>query len=355
MNLINVNEALFKLICTDYSTKDANILIDVLNNNQYVVDFEYIDILYSKYLVLFNYDDQINLISKIHKEGKLDISIIHLYDISCFGEFKEIGELMKKLLLHCSEVEFIRIMHYINCSLVKSHLIKDIMEHILLNDFQTAEFIVELQNIFIVLLNQSDNENIKNITQEIFLKYYNNLTMYICTDKIRNIIDRTELISRFHFENDNDLLILINHLDAKVYSDFLTDKRNVKILNEFIISKSYNNMSLIKSLRDLFNRIILPKESQSIILILELFSDHFLNCNLLQFKDHSNILMFQFICTILMLNTDLHNPNIHKKMSLSNFIKNWYNNIDRKKQIHVDILRLIYHEIKNSKFEIRNS
>ena len=142
-------------------------------------------------------------------------------------------------------------------------------------------------------------------------------------------------------------LTILTHLDKHVYSDFLTEKRNNSLLREFIMLDTYENISLVKSMRILLGKLVLPKESQLVILVLEIFSEHFLHCNNLKY---SSELIFQFICNILMLNTDLHNDNVRTKITLKKFIHNWYKNIDHAHEIDKNILIGIYKEISKNKF-----
>jgi len=152
-----------------------------------------------------------------------------------------------------------------------------------------------------------------------------------------------------YFTNDN-IIMTLKYIQKDVYSEFLCRKRHSELLKLFICSIDYKNVPLVKAMRKLFSSLILPKESQSITFILETFGEHFNNCNMLSDIGYNNTIIFQLICSILMLNTDLHNINVSRKISMNKFINNWYKNIDTLKFIEKDILKGIYEEILNKEF-----
>jgi Sec7-like guanine-nucleotide exchange factor len=51
-----------------------------------------------------------------------------------------------------------------------------------------------------------------------------------------------------------------------------------------------------------------------------------------------------------MLNTDLHNTNVVRKISLKKFKLNWYKNIDTNKKVPISIMNDIYQDILANQF-----
>ncbi|EPS59939.1 hypothetical protein M569_14862, partial [Genlisea aurea] len=112
-------------------------------------------------------------------------------------------------------------------------------------------------------------------------------------------------------------------LDKIMIGDFLgdPDSFHIIVLKEFTDTFEFSGMILDTALRTYLESFRLPGESQKIQRILEAFSERFYDqqsSDLFVSKDAIMILCY----SIIMLNTDLHNPQVKKKMTEEDFIRN---------------------------------
>ncbi|XP_057962096.1 ARF guanine-nucleotide exchange factor GNL2-like [Malania oleifera] len=112
-------------------------------------------------------------------------------------------------------------------------------------------------------------------------------------------------------------------LDKKMIGDYLGDPAefNIQVLKEFTGTFDFSGMILDIALRNFLETFRLPGESQKIQRILEAFSERFYDqqpTELFASKDA----MFIFCYSLIMLNTDQHNPQVKKKMTEEDFIRN---------------------------------
>ncbi|XP_065851501.1 ARF guanine-nucleotide exchange factor GNL2 [Euphorbia lathyris] len=112
-------------------------------------------------------------------------------------------------------------------------------------------------------------------------------------------------------------------LDKKVIGDFLGDPDDfhVQVLREFTGTFNFSGMILDTALRTYLASFRLPGESQKIQRILEAFSEAFYDqqtSDIFATKDALFILCY----SLMMLNTDAHNPQVKKKMTEDEFIRN---------------------------------
>ncbi|KAF5776303.1 putative Sec7 domain, guanine nucleotide exchange factor, Sec7 domain superfamily [Helianthus annuus] len=112
-------------------------------------------------------------------------------------------------------------------------------------------------------------------------------------------------------------------LDKTKIGDFLGDPSefNLKVLKEFTDTFELSGLVLDTALRTYLETFRLPGESQKIHRILEAFSERFFeqqSSEIFVTKDAVFILCY----SVIMLNTDQHNPQVKKKMTEDEFIRN---------------------------------
>ncbi|KAK7314494.1 hypothetical protein VNO77_33019 [Canavalia gladiata] len=112
-------------------------------------------------------------------------------------------------------------------------------------------------------------------------------------------------------------------LDKKAIGEYLGDPDPfyLEVLKEFTETFHFQGMVLDTALRFYLESFWLPGESQKIQRILEAFSERFFDhqsSELFASKDTVLILCY----SLIMLNTDQHNPQVKKKMTEEEFIKN---------------------------------
>ncbi|XP_061366468.1 ARF guanine-nucleotide exchange factor GNL2 [Gastrolobium bilobum] len=164
--------------------------------------------------------------------------------------------------------------------------------------------------------------------------------------RMRKLQKKKLLIAANHFNRDNKKGLeylkhanLISHppdpiayayffrytpgLDKKTIGEYLGDPDSfyLQVLKEFTETFYFNGMNLDTALRFYLESFWLPGESQKIQRILEAFSERFFDqqsSDMFASKDTVLILCY----SLIMLNTDQHNPQVKKKMTEEEFIKN---------------------------------
>ncbi|XP_077230483.1 GNOM-like 2 [Tasmannia lanceolata] len=112
-------------------------------------------------------------------------------------------------------------------------------------------------------------------------------------------------------------------LDKNKIGDYLgdPDEFHVEVLKEFTDAFEFSGVILDTALRTFLETFRLPGESQKIQRILEAFSEKFYeqqSSEIFVSKDVVFILCY----SLIMLNTDQHNPQVKKKMTEEEFIRN---------------------------------
>lgn len=136
-------------------------------------------------------------------------------------------------------------------------------------------------------------------------------------------------------------------LDKNIIGDYLgdPDEFHINVLKEFTETFQFSGMILDNALRTYLETFRLPGESQKIQRILEAFSDKFYEqqtSDLFASKDAVFILCY----SLIMLNTDQHNPQVKKKMTEEEFIRN-NRAINGGKDLPREYLSELFHSISN--------
>lgn len=157
------------------------------------------------------------------------------------------------------------------------------------------------------------------------------------------------------FSQDGEKFIqeLINYLketpslDKKVIGDFLSNRKNILILEKFIESFNFSNLRIDEALRLFLETFRLPGEAPLISNILEIFSRHWRKSNSEMFANDDAA--FTLAYAIIMLNVDQHNHNVKKQsnpMSFDDFKKN-LSKVNGGGNFEEKLLEEIYLAIKN--------
>uniref|UniRef100_J3LV97 SEC7 domain-containing protein n=1 Tax=Oryza brachyantha TaxID=4533 RepID=J3LV97_ORYBR len=137
-------------------------------------------------------------------------------------------------------------------------------------------------------------------------------------------------------------------LDKNKIGEFLGDPEefSLKVLKEFTETFDFTGVILDTALRTYLETFRLPGESQKIQRILEAFSERFYEqqtTEVFATKDAAFILCY----SLIMLNTDLHNPQVKKKMSEEDFIRN-NRAINAGKDLPREYLSELFHSISGN-------
>lgn len=105
-----------------------------------------------------------------------------------------------------------------------------------------------------------------------------------------------------------------SHVSKQVLGEFITKKNNGPLLKAFISLFNFDGKRIDEALRDLLTSFRLPGESALIERIVETFVDRYFECSVpegIADKDSGYVLTY----AIIMLNTDLYNPNVKRTQS----------------------------------------
>ncbi|KAG9459297.1 hypothetical protein H6P81_003805 [Aristolochia fimbriata] len=137
-------------------------------------------------------------------------------------------------------------------------------------------------------------------------------------------------------------------LDKKKIGDYLgdPDEFHIQVLKEYTDTFVFTGMILDTALRTYLETFRLPGEAQKIQRILEAFSEKFYDqqpSEMFASKDAVFILCY----SLIMLNTDQHNPKVKKKMTEEEFIRN-NRSINGGNDLPREYLSALFYSISNN-------
>lgn len=254
----------------------------------------------------------------------------------------------------------------------------------------------DLKNFKIDPILNSDNINCDNLTLDNKNISCHNNTTSASADMIRNVnkndtytkkilnyrsFENSQVRSGINLFNINPkmgigYLIAINYLETSAESVALfiknvhfLSKDNVgellgsvsnqfclKVLQEFRLSFDFNNQTPDEALRNFQYYFRMPGEAQKIHAILDSFAEQYVSCNLYNdiLKSNQPIdsdIILVLVYAILMLNTDLHNPSVKRKMSFEQFSKNVFG-VESCKNIPIHILEIMFNNVLKNEFNV---
>ncbi|QRV74795.1 Sec7 guanine nucleotide exchange factor [Ceratobasidium sp. AG-Ba] len=109
-------------------------------------------------------------------------------------------------------------------------------------------------------------------------------------------------------------------LNKKVLGEYISHLDNPDLLREFIGIFDFRNKSVADAMRELLESFRLPGESQPIARITETFAKAFFAAGPPGIKSEDAVFVLSY--SVIMLNTDLHNPQNRKRMTFADYQKN---------------------------------
>ena len=113
------------------------------------------------------------------------------------------------------------------------------------------------------------------------------------------------------------------HLDKKQIGEYVSNRKNLQVLEAFVCSFEFAGLRVDESLRQFLESFRLPGEAPLITLILEKFAEHWQTCNHNQLADADAA--FTLAYAVIMLNVDQHNKNhtkTNEPMTPEQFMRN---------------------------------
>ncbi|KAF8522156.1 hypothetical protein BU17DRAFT_45284 [Hysterangium stoloniferum] len=131
-------------------------------------------------------------------------------------------------------------------------------------------------------------------------------------------------------------------LDKKLLGDYLSRQDNIDVLNAFIGQFDFKNKTIDEAVRDLLGAFRLPGESQQISRITETFAKCYFSSEPEGIKSEDAVYVLSY--SVIMLNTDQHNPQIRKRMTLEEYRRN-LKGVNADSDFDPDYLKAVYDSI----------
>ncbi|XP_022240117.1 Golgi-specific brefeldin A-resistance guanine nucleotide exchange factor 1-like isoform X2 [Limulus polyphemus] len=136
-------------------------------------------------------------------------------------------------------------------------------------------------------------------------------------------------------------------LDKWMIGQYISNRKNLKVLEAFISSFNFEDIRIDEALRMYLETFRLPGEAPLISLLLEHFAEHWHKSNREPFANSDAA--FTLAYAIIMLNVDQHNHNVKKQnipMTSEDFKKN-LKNVNGGQDFDEEMLEDVYTAIKN--------
>ncbi|KAK0550673.1 guanine nucleotide exchange protein for ADP-robosylation factor [Tilletia horrida] len=129
------------------------------------------------------------------------------------------------------------------------------------------------------------------------------------------------------------------------------ETENIAIMHAFVDLMSFDRLSFVDALRRFLQAFRLPGEAQKIDRFMLKFAERYIAGNPGAFANADAAYVFAY--SVIMLNTDAHNPQIKNRMTLQDFIKN-NAGIDDGKSLPEEYVKSVYDEIQNNEIKMKD-
>ncbi|KYR02337.1 ankyrin repeat-containing protein [Tieghemostelium lacteum] len=129
------------------------------------------------------------------------------------------------------------------------------------------------------------------------------------------------------------------------------DDFNIQVLHSFVEELDFTGLEIDQALRKFLLNFRLPGEAQKIDRMMEKFAQQFYLHNPDNKTFASNEIVYVLAFSIIMLNTDAHNPNIKKKMTKAEFIKN-NGGINNGDDLPIEFMESLYDRIVTNEIQM---
>ncbi|KAH0800195.1 Sec7 domain containing protein [Histomonas meleagridis] len=156
-------------------------------------------------------------------------------------------------------------------------------------------------------------------------------------------------------ESPESIAYLMHHVEGlvgEVIGDYLSRKENGEILHAFFNAIDLKTDFIEAMRRSLSGPLYLPGEAQQIDRVVQAFSQCYMEQNPGAFNNDENPYILSF--ALIMLNSDLHNPNVQRRMTCQQFIKNTKGSLNND-DISDEELTKMYNALKENPFKFSNS
>ncbi|KAF2282658.1 hypothetical protein GH714_043768 [Hevea brasiliensis] len=141
-------------------------------------------------------------------------------------------------------------------------------------------------------------------------------------------------------------------LNKTLIGDYLGEREDLslKVMHAYVDSFDFHGMEFDEAIRVFLQGFRLPGEAQKIDRIMEKFAERYCKCNLKVFTSADTAYVLAY--SVIMLNTDAHNPMVKNKMSADDFIRN-NRGIDDGKDLPEEYLRSLFERISRNEIKMK--
>ncbi|AQL04912.1 Brefeldin A-inhibited guanine nucleotide-exchange protein 1 [Zea mays] len=140
-------------------------------------------------------------------------------------------------------------------------------------------------------------------------------------------------------------------LNATMIGDYLGERDDfpLKVMHAYVDALNFEGMDFGQAIRFFLQGFRLPGEAQKIDRIMEKFAQGYCKCNPNAFISADTAYVLAY--SVILLNTDAHNPMVKNKMSKADFMRN-NRGIDDGKDLPEDYLSALYDQIVNNEIKM---
>ncbi|XP_011093196.1 brefeldin A-inhibited guanine nucleotide-exchange protein 2 isoform X1 [Sesamum indicum] len=141
-------------------------------------------------------------------------------------------------------------------------------------------------------------------------------------------------------------------LNKTLIGDYLGEMEDLplKVMHAYVDSFDFEDMEFDDAIRKLLEGFRLPGEAQKIDRIMEKFAERYCKCNPEDFISADTAYVLAY--SVIMLNTDAHNPMVKNKMSAEDFIRN-NQGIDDGKDLPEEYMRSLFERITKNEIKMK--
>ncbi|XP_052194866.1 brefeldin A-inhibited guanine nucleotide-exchange protein 2-like [Diospyros lotus] len=149
-----------------------------------------------------------------------------------------------------------------------------------------------------------------------------------------------------------DFLKNASGLNKTLIGDYLGEREDLslKVMHAYVDSFDFQGMEFDEAIRAFLKGFRLPGEAQKIDRIMEKFAERYCKCNSKAFTSADTAYVLAY--SVILLNTDAHNPMVKNKMSADDFIRN-NRGIDDGKDLPEEYLRSLFERISRNEIKMK--
>ncbi|KAK6918504.1 Mon2/Sec7/BIG1-like, HDS [Dillenia turbinata] len=142
-------------------------------------------------------------------------------------------------------------------------------------------------------------------------------------------------------------------LSKTLIGDYLGEREELplKVMHAYVDSFDFQGMEFDEAIRAFLQGFRLPGEAQKIDRIMEKFAERYCKCNPKAFTSADTAYVLAY--SVILLNTDAHNPMVKNKMSPEDFIRN-NRGIDDGKDLPEEYLRSLFERISKNEIKMKD-